>query len=95
MQAVPIRKQPDKPQAQSWQLSRTDTNCKPFPSGNNRTNHRRKVGSVPELIPVQAAHNLKPCIFSFQKHKATASRSHQETTTGAKLTGSKLAAFPN
>jgi len=48
VQAVPIRKQPDKPQAQSSQPN----HWKPA--------HRRKIGSVSEPLPVQAAHNLKP-----------------------------------
>jgi len=146
VQAVPINKQPAEPQPETLTTGNqftgsklaafpTGYQCKPFPSGSNPTTHRRKVGNVPELLPVQAVpirkkptepqpetlttgkqaahrltvgsfpeplpvqanHSPKPCIFSFPKQKATASRSHQEATdrtTGAKPTARQLETSP-
>jgi len=110
VQAVPIRKQPQaqSSQAQNWQRSRTVTSAsRSHQEETNRTTtrnpdhwkaaHRLTVGSFPEPLPVQANHSPKPCIFSFPKQKATASRSHQEATdrtTGTKPTARQLETSP-
>jgi len=61
--------------------------CKLFLSGSNhrRKAHRLKIGSVPELIPVQAV----------PIRKKPTEPQPETLTTGNQFTGSQLAAFPN
>jgi hypothetical protein len=86
LQTVPIRKQPQaqSSQAQNWQRSRTDTSAS--------RSHQETTDRTTTRNPVFF---LFKSTWSLPHLGETPNRSHQEATTSAKLTGAKLAAFPN